>query len=86
MSSSDSKGVIIFHSKVSASGMFEEVIHTSQIRLYGYEYCKKNYELLEIEAKTKLLKNKKIYKITDFEENIIKESIKDYEKLLERNI
>ena len=84
MQSLDSKGIIIYHSKVSASGMFEEIIHTSQIRQFGFEYCKKNYEELEIEAKTKLLKNKKIYKITDFEETIIRKSLKEYREMLKR--
>ena len=76
--------IIIFHSKLSASGMYEELIHLAQIRKLGREPTSLERIKMEIEAKEKLLRNKKSYGITDYEEDVIKESINHYSKLLEK--
>ena len=76
--------VIVFHSKLSASGMYEELVHLAQIRKLGREPTNIEKIKLEIEAKEKLLRNKKSYGITDYEENVIKDSINHYSKLLEK--
>lgn len=76
--------IIIFHSKLSASGMYEELIHLAQIRKLGREPTSLERIKMEIEAKEKLLRNKKSYGITDYEEDVIKDSINHYSKLLEK--
>ena len=57
-----SDGTMVMHTKVSASGFFEELIHYGQIRSgrasYGDEM---NLLLMEIEAKERLIKNRKGY-------------------------
>lgn len=78
-----SSGDILFHSKLSTSGMYEEVIHLAQMRRYGYEESRKMYVPLEIEAKTKILKNYKKYGISDFEVEVVKDSLLYYKKLQE---
>lgn len=79
-----SNGTVLYHSKLSTSGMYEEIIHLSQLRLYGYNYCSENYDLLEIEAKKKLLKNAKSYGISDYEKKIIRETLKYHEDKLNK--
>ena len=78
-----SSGDIMMHSKVSASGLFEELIHWGQIKKYGTNISKVQNCLCEIEAKEKLLQNAKAYGITDYEIRIIKESLLFYKKQLE---
>lgn len=61
------------------------MIHLSQIKdrdLYSADRKKSELARLknEIAAKEKLLKNRKAYGITDYEIEIIKESIKNYEE------
>jgi SPP1 gp7 family putative phage head morphogenesis protein len=80
---SDGK-TIIMHTRVSASGFFEELIHYGQINsgraIYG---DKNNNLLLEIEAKERLIKNQKAYKITDYEIGILKNTLDEYKKELD---
>lgn len=75
IATNDGKAAIVFHSKVSASGLFEEVIHTAQIRRHSYEYFRTHVHELEVEAKLKLLKYSKSYGITEYEKEIIKEDL-----------
>lgn len=79
--------VIVAHSRLSASGLYEEIIHT-----YQYEKLGRPNPLTipqkvicenEISAKEQLLKNIEKYGILDYEVGIIKESIQYYKKLLE---
>lgn len=74
--------IIAFHSKLSASGMYEELIHLAQIRKLGREPTATERCKMEIEAKEKLLRNSKAYGITEYEQKITKESILDYTKIL----
>ncbi len=74
---------VIFHSKLSASGMYEELIHLAQIRKLGREPTTIEITQMEIEAKEKLLRNSKAYGITEYEQEIIKDSIAYYTKLLD---
>lgn len=75
ITTNDGKAAIVFHSKLSASGLFEEIIHTAQTRKFGYEYCQLHTHELEVEAKIKLLKYAKSYGITDYEKEVIKEDL-----------
>lgn len=74
--------VIVFHSKLSASGMYEELIHLAQIRKLGRQPKTIETIKMEIEAKEKLLRNSKVYDITEYEQEITKKSIGYYTKLL----
>lgn len=75
IATNDGKAAIVFHSKVSASGLFEEVIHTAQIRRHSYDYFRTHVHELEVEAKLKLLKYSNSYGITEYEKEIIKEDL-----------
>ena len=68
--------VICLHTNASASGFFEELIHLGQI-LDGRvkENDDENRLLLEIEAKQRLLMNRRAYGITDFEVEVITKSL-----------
>ena len=70
---------IAYSSKLSTSGMYEEIIHSAQIRRLGFETCQKLYDALEVEAKQKLLKNAKNYGITEYEKEVIQVML-DYHK------
>jgi len=71
-------GSIIMHTKVSASGFYEELIHYGQIKSGHAVYNDpENNMLMEIEAKRKLIKYQKAYKITDYEIGIIKNVLND---------
>lgn len=76
---------VIFHSKLSASGMYEELIHLAQIRKLGREPTTIEITQMEIEAKEKLLRNSKAYGITEYEQEIIRDSIAYYAKLLDES-
>ena len=71
--------LILYHSKLSASGMFEEIIHSAQVRKYGEKKAREMYHQLEVEAKEKLLKNAKAYGITEYEKEVIQQML-DYHK------
>ena len=74
---------IIMHTKASASGFYEEMIHLGQIKKgRAIENDKKNNILLEIEAKERLIKYQKAYKITDYEISNINEALNHYKVLL----
>ena len=74
-----SEGTIIMHTKVSASGFFEELIHYGQIKSgRAKENDIKNYYQLEIEAKEKLIKHKKAYKINEYEVDILTDILNKY--------
>ena len=74
-----SDGTIIAHTKVSASGFYEELIHYGQIKS-GRTIINsaENNILMEIEAKQRLIKYQKAYKITDYEIDVLKETLNDY--------
>ena len=86
---SEKKPIILFHTKLSASGMYEELIHLTQInkmqttisdgKAFFIELAQK-----EIDAKEKLLRNSRAYGITDYEIDIIRNSINDYQQRLRR--
>lgn len=75
----DKEILILYHSKLSASGMFEEIIHSAQVRKYGEKKAREMYHQLEVEAKEKLLKNAKAYGITEYEKEVIQQML-DYHK------
>ena len=78
-------GTMIMHTKVSASGFFEELIHYGQIKsgriIYGDE---ENMLMLEIEAKERLINHKKAYGITDFEVEVLTNVLNEYRRILEK--
>ena len=78
-----SETLIVLHTHVSASGLFEELIHLGQMKSGRViENNNENNILMEIEAKRRLIKYQKVYKITDYEiENII-ESLHEYITML----
>jgi len=73
-------GTIIMHSRVSASGFFEELIHYGQIRngkvIPGDEM---NRLLMEIEAQERLIRNQRVYRITDYEIGILSHNLEIYQ-------
>ena len=74
-----SGGMILMHTKVSASGLFEELIHYGQIRNGRViEGDIENNLALEIEAKERLIKNRKAYRITDYEIGILTDILNEY--------
>ena len=79
-----SDGMIVMHTKVSASGFYEELIHYGQIKngraIYGDE---KNMLLMEIEAKERLIRYQKAYKITDYEVDVLQNTLNSYKIQLE---
>jgi len=78
-----SDGTIVLHTKASASGLFEELIHYGQVKsgraILGDD---KNNLIMEIEAKERLIKYRNAYKITDYEIEILTEVLNDYKTLL----
>jgi hypothetical protein len=75
---------ILIHTRVSASGFFEELIHYGQVKseraIFGDE---ENMLLMEIEAQEKLLRNQKAYGITQFEAEILTNNLNWYKIQLE---
>ena len=71
--------LIIMHTNVSASGFFEELIHYGQV-INGKtkDGDNENILLMEIDAKERLIKCRKPYKITDYEMGILTESLDWY--------
>jgi len=80
-----SDGTIILHTLASASGFFEELIHYGQIRsgraIYG---DLENTLLMEIEAKERLIRSRNAYRITDYEIELLTESLSTYKMELEK--
>ena len=80
-----SDGTIALHTKVSASGFYEELIHYGQIKsgrtILGND---ENNLLMEIEAKEKLIKYRNSYNITDYEIVILTETLNEYIMELEK--
>ena len=72
-------GMMWMHTKVSASGFFEELIHYGQIMSGRAEYGnEENRLLMEIEAKERLIRNRRAYGITDFEVEVLTEALNSY--------
>ena len=74
-----SDGTMLMHTKVSASGFFEELIHYGQIingRITDNNEI--NNLMLEIEAKERLIKHQNAYCITDYEIEILTEILDKY--------
>lgn len=87
---SDGSGVIFQSGRVpSASAMYEEVIHVSQIRKNGTvdstggKQSTLEYLRREIEANEKLLKNQSAYKLTEKDIESVQENLEFYYKRLE---
>lgn len=87
---SDGSAIIFQSHRVpSASACFEEIIHTTQIRLHGSlnEYGDRNayveYLNREIEANEKVLKYSKAYGLTDLDVKSIKINLTKYYEALE---
>ena len=76
-----SDGTIVMHTKVSASGFFEELIHYGQIR-NGRVVAGdiENNILMEIEAKERLIRYRKAYGITNYEVEVLTDGL-DYYKI-----
>jgi hypothetical protein len=72
------ENTIWMHTNVSASGMFEELIHIGQLRrgIDPYDFAT-NLEM-EIEAKERLLKYSKAYGISEYEKRILTDSLEYY--------
>ena len=74
-----SDGTIVAHTKASASGIFEELIHYGQIKRGGTIIDdEKNNILMEIEAKERLIKYKKAYRITESEIETLTDGLEYY--------
>lgn len=91
MTLSDGSAVIFQSDRVpSASAVYEEVIHVSQIRRDGPIIATDNkksvieYLQREIDANEKLLKNQKAYKLTDLDIKSVEENLSVYKKKLHK--
>jgi len=80
----DPGGIILMHTKVSASGFFEELIHYGQIQSRRFD-MELSTEIIrmEIEAQERLIKHQKIYHITDDEITVLTENLEHYKMELE---
>lgn len=81
-----SDGSMVMHTRVSASGCFEELLHYGQIKSgKGIDVNADSVSnvLMEIDAKERLIKHKDAYGITDFEVDILTESLEWYKVLLD---
>jgi len=78
-------GTMIMHTKVSASGFFEELIHYGQVKnkraVFGNT---ENMLLMEIEAQERLLAHQNAYKITLFEVDLLTSNLNWYKIQLEK--
>jgi len=80
----DEKTILIKHNQLpTASAMFEELIHTTQYRMG--KATGDNWIDMEIEAKSKLIKYKKQYDITDSEYQITLQQLEELIKYKEEN-
>ena len=79
--------LIAMHTKVSASGFFEELIHLGQVKsgrtIQGNDI---NNILMEIEAQERLIKYQKAYKITDYEVGVLQQNLENYKIILKNLI
>ena len=76
--------LIILHTKVSASGFYEELIHYGQFRRGNIDISSKSDIIKnEIEAQERLIKYQKAYKITDYEIEVLKNNLGIYKAKLE---
>ena len=74
-----SDGSMIMHTKVSASGFFEELIHYGQIKSgRAVVNDAENNLMMEIETKKRLIKYQKAYRITDYEIEILTNVLNGY--------
>ena len=77
--------IILMHTKVSASGFFEELIHYGQIKSGRVQEGKReNHLLMEIEAKERVIKHRKSYQVTDYEIENLTEILDCYKIELEK--
>ena len=71
------------HTRVSASGFFEELIHYGQVMsgraISGDE---ENTLLMEIEAQERLIKHQSAYGILDYEIDVLKSNLSHYRNQL----
>ena len=78
-----SDGTMVMHTRISASGFFEELIHYGQIlKGQAIEGSHTNNLELEIIAKERIIKNRKVYNVTDYELGIITDTLNAYKKQL----
>jgi len=79
----DHPPLIVLHTRASASGLFEELIHYGQIingRMVGVDFddlleLEIRKEELEIEAKEQLIRNARIYRISEYEIEVLTETV-----------
>ena len=88
--SSDGKYIYIQHDRIpTASAMFEEIIHSTQIRKQGpiesiVAGCNVEFLRREIEAQKKMLRNSKAYGFTDDDIADVKRNLSIYMRELEK--
>ena len=76
----DEKTILIKSGIPTASAMFEELIHTAQIR--SGRATGVNMVEMEIEAKRKLVRHQKLYGIPDHENEVTIKHIRELEQIL----
>ena len=78
-------GMMWMHTKVSASGFFEELIHYGQIKRGHVDFDNVESKIqMEIDAKERLIRNQHVYGITDFEVTVLAEALESYKARLEK--
>ena len=71
--------IILMHTRVSASGFYEELIHYGQLKRRGFNTSSPvDVIKMEIEAQEKLIKYRRAYKITDEEIEILTKNLNWY--------
>lgn len=76
--------IIMLRPNPTRSAIFEELIHVTQSRRGKITSSIKDRTLCEIEAKEKLIKHQKAYKIPDSENEKTKTQLKDYLEYYEK--
>jgi len=80
----DPGDIIFMHSKVSASGFFEELIHYGQVKRGGFNKdSPEDIFIKEIEAQKRLIKYRNAYQITDEEIEVLTGNLNYYKIKLE---
>ena len=84
-----SHDVIFLHSNPSRATVFEELIHSAQYRNGRIDHTELSQVKAEIEAKEKLIRYSKAYKLTDAEiretRKLLKRDIEDYERMVRKD-
>lgn len=84
-----SHDVIFLHSNPSRATVFEELIHSAQYRNGKIDHTELSQVKAEIEAKEKLIRYSKAYRLTDAEiretRKLLKKDIEDYERMVRKD-